>query len=184
MSSLSIVLVAFALAADAVAVAAANGARHHQLPFYRTIKIAFWFGFFQFLMPIIGYYFGETIGSAVESFDHWLAFGLLSFLGAKVLIESFGTVDEKEIDALDLKTILLLAVATSVDALVVGISLSFVTDSILSSALIIGFVTFVSSALAVKAGKIFGEKFGKKTELLAGFILIAIGAKILIEHLV
>ena len=124
-----------------------------------------------------------AIKEYIESIDHWIAFGLLSLLGLKMIIESFKKEEEKAFNPLNPWIILGMAVATSIDALVVGLSFSIINLLILISALIIGFVTFMASMLGILFGKKAGNRFGKKIEILGGFILIGIGLKILIEHL-
>lgn len=183
MSLLSILLVAIALSFDAMAVAAANGARHHRMPFSRAFKIALFFGFFQLFMPLAGWFLGTGLEKMISSFDHWVAFVLLSILGIKMIVESLKPVEEKQIDIHSWKILLLLSVATSVDALVVGISFAFVSINIWLSVFLIGLTTFSLSLCSVYIGKKCGEYWGKKAEIIGGLILLIIGLKILLSHL-
>ena len=141
-----------------------------------------YFGGFQALMPLIGYILGIGFQSFVQSIDHWIAFVLLGIIGFNMIRESLG--DDENINSnLDFKTMLPLAIATSIDALAVGITFAFLKVNILLSILIIGITTFVFSVVGVKIGHIFGEKYKNKAELMGGIILILIGLKILLEHL-
>lgn len=183
MTVLSIFLVAIALSLDAAAVAAANGAHHHKMSFAKAIKISFFFGFFQLFMPVVGWVMGTGIEKVISKFGHWVAFLLLGILGIKMILESFKSVDEKTIDIHNFKILLLLSVATSIDALVVGTTFALMPVNIWLAVTIIGLVTFVFSLAAVYIGKKFGERWGRKAEFVGGLILIAIGSKILIEHI-
>ena len=149
----------------------------------KAFLIAIYFGIFQALMPIIGYLLGNTFSNVVQSVDHWVAFGLLLIIGGNMVIESFDSENEKKNDKIDIKTMLLLAIATSIDALAVGITFAFFETNIISAVLIIGIITFVLSVIGVIIGNKFGGNFQNSAELIGGIILILIGTKILLEHL-
>lgn len=183
MSLFSVFMIGIGLSMDAFAVSIAKGMtiKKHQLLRYALI-LAFFFGFFQALMPLLGWWAGSYFQEFISAFDHWIAFLLLGFIGVHMLKESFS--DEEEIDdSLSFKTILLLAIATSIDALAVGISFAFLKVDILEAVLLIGCTTFVLSFLAVIIGNRLGDMLEKYAGILGGCILIIIGCKILIEHL-
>lgn len=183
MDVLSVVLIAVGLAMDAFAVAICKGLAMKKPPLRAVIVIALWFGIFQAVMPIIGFYLGTTLYDYIADYDHWIAFILLVLIGANMIREALSG-EEEDMDAcIDSKTMLVLAVATSIDALAVGISLAMSGDNIWSSALIIGVVTFLISAFGVKVGSLFGDRFGRKAELAGGLILIIIGLRVLLDGL-
>ena len=183
MSLLTILALALGLALDAFSVGIAVGIRLPKLSFRPIFRLSWHFGLFQFLMPILGWLAGVTIQSWVAAFDHWIAFGLLTAVGGKMIYESFKIKKaEKQFDPTSLITLLALAVATSIDALAVGITLSLIAKSIIVAVIIIGVVTFVLSYLGVAIGKRFGHFFESKIEVFGGAILIAIAVKILVEH--
>ena len=147
-----------------------------------------WFGGFQALMPLIGFFLGTLFADAIEAFDHWIAFGLLVLIGANMLKEAFvkEETDSCDIQGVDLsfKTMLVMAIATSIDALAVGISLAMAGDvNILAAVVLIGVITFSLSAVGVKIGNVFGSRYEKKAQFCGGVILILLGVKILLEHL-
>ena len=154
----------------------------------QAVIIALFFGGFQAIMPVIGWLLCKGFQTYIEAFDHWIAFALLAFIGVKMIIE---TLREKEDDVvieemdppLDMKEMLMLAIATSIDALAVGISLAALDRPIVESAAIIGVVTFVISIIGVYIGKFFGNRYKKRAELTGGIILVLIGVKILCEHM-
>lgn len=183
MTLLSIFIIAIALSFDAMAVAAANGAHHHNMSLEKAIKIAFFFGIFQLFMPMIGWSIGLGLEQIVSKYDHWVAFFLLIILGIKMILESLKPVDEREIDIHSYKILLLLSVATSVDALVVGMTFAFLPVNIGLAVSVIGLATFTLSLLSIYIGKKCGECWGKKAEIFGGLLLIMIGIKILISHL-
>jgi putative Mn2+ efflux pump MntP len=147
--------------------------------------IALFFGVFQSLMPLIGWLVGSRFSSYITQFDHWIAFILLVLIGGNMIRESLQEDEEEEEqeDRLDYKELFLLAIATSIDALAVGITFAFLQVEIISSVLLIGIITFVISFAGVIIGNIFGSRFKNKAEILGGIILILIGIKILLEHL-
>ena len=143
-----------------------------------------WFGGFQALMPVIGYFLGVQFESLIASFDHWVAFGLLALIGINMIREAVSKKEEeKDSGALDAKTMFLLAVATSIDALAVGVSFAALNENIWRAIVIIGLTTFIFSSFGVKIGNVFGSKYEKKAAMAGGIILIIIGVKILLEHL-
>jgi putative Mn2+ efflux pump MntP len=148
------------------------------------LRIAFAFGLFQAVMPVIGWLTGVKLQNVMQSYDHWIAFGLLLFIGAKMIYEAFVIEEnEKKQNPLKLTVLLGLAIATSLDALAVGLSFAFLHVQIILPALIIGVITFFISFLGVYLGNKIGEKFGTKMEIIGGLILIGIGVRILIQHL-
>lgn len=183
MNFLNIFLIALALSFDAMAVGAANGAHHHKMPFKKALEISFYFGFFQLFMPLVGWLVGVSFQAYVAEYDHWIAFILLGILGLKILKEAFATEDEAKTDIHSWKILILLSIATSIDALVVGMSLAFFAVNIALVVTVIGITTFTLTLASVYLGKKFGERWGKKAEIAGGLLLILIGTKILISHL-
>jgi manganese efflux pump family protein len=184
MQIFQIVLIAVGLAADSFAVSVSSGAIIEKLRLRHAMRIALFFGFFQGLMPWIGWRIGLFASGFIRSFDHWLAFGILCFIGGKMVYGSRrlkGEVEEAA-NPLNLYVLFSLAIATSIDALAVGITFSFLNIAIIEPVLIIGIVTFVFSFAGTYIGEYFGHIFEDKIELAGGLILIAIGCKILIEH--
>jgi manganese efflux pump family protein len=180
----TIFVIALGLSMDAFAVSITSGLGMERFRVKSALRIALFFGGFQALMPVIGYFAGLSIRSLISSFDHWIAFGLLLFVGARMIYESlFNHDDESKMDTEDLATLLMLAVATSIDALAVGLSLSLLEVDIVSSASLIGTVTFVLSFFGVLIGRRAGRALGSRVEILGGVILIGIGFKILLSHL-
>lgn len=182
MKLLELLFIAIGLSMDAFAVSICKGLSLKKVKFKQMAICGVYFGGFQALMPLIGYILGIGFQSFVQSIDHWIAFVLLGIIGFNMIKESLG--DDENINSnLDFKTMLPLAIATSIDALAVGITFAFLKVNILLSILIIGITTFVFSVVGVKIGHIFGEKYKNKAELMGGIILILIGLKILLEHL-
>ncbi|MBN2271240.1 MAG: manganese efflux pump [Sedimentisphaerales bacterium] len=180
---ITIIIIAVGLAMDALAVSIVSGAAYRQLHVKHALRIALFFGAFQAVMPLIGSLAGLTLKGHIARYDHWIAFGLLTAIGAKMIYESFKIKEaEKKFDPTSLITLLALAVATSIDALAVGITLSLITKSIIIAVTIIGVITFALSYLGVAIGKRFGHFFESKIEILGGAILIAIAVKILLQH--
>ncbi len=187
MGFFEIFLTGVSLAMDAFAVSICKGIKMPKLKKLRIIIIAVFFGGFQMLMPLIGWLLGNQLVQYISAFDHWIAFALLAFIGGKMALESFKDDEdcccEKE-DSLDIKELFMLAIATSIDALAVGITFSLYPDiNIVSSIGIIGAVTFVICAAGVVIGHKFGAKFKSKAELAGGIVLVGIGVKLLIEGL-
>lgn len=183
MNYTNIILIAIALSLDAVAVAAANGAKHHKMSLLQAVRIAAFFGFFQFFMPIIGWIMGTGITRYISNFDHWVAFSLLALLGIKMIFESFKESDDRALDIHGLKMLLLLSIATSIDALVVGLTFALLSVNLIISSVLIGVITFLLSLSGIYAGKKFGKKFGRRSEIIGGLVLVSIGVKILTSHL-
>ncbi len=180
-----IFLIALGLSADAFAVAMCYGVKIKSIKPKAILLIAFSFGFFQAIMPIIGYFVGIQFEAFISSIDHWVAFILLMYVGVKMFVEAFkkDEHDENDFTKIDIKTLLIMSIATSIDALAVGISFAMIKDiSIFPSSITIGVITLVSSYIAVCIGKRFGEKFRKSAEVLGGLILIFIGVKVIVEH--
>jgi manganese efflux pump family protein len=182
MHILTIFIIAIGLSFDTFAVSVSSGVILPRITFREGIRIAIVLAFFQALMPLIGWGAGKGIVSYARDLDHWIAFILLSGLGAKMIYESFGKDDDRKLNPLQLKVRIGMAIATSIDALVVGFSFAFLEYRIMMSTIIIGFVTFLVSMLGLLFGKKVGARLGKRMEIIGGIILIAIGIKILIEH--
>ena len=182
-------LLAVGLSMDAFAVSVCKGLAMKKATLKAEATCGLWFGGFQALMPVTGFFLGSLFAEAIEAFDHWVAFGLLVVIGINMLKEALEKEDESgddpEKDAdLSVKTMFLMAVATSIDALAVGISLAMVGSvNIWLAAAFIGICTCLLSALGVKIGNVFGSRYEKKAELAGGVILILLGVKILLEHL-
>ena len=183
MSILEIGLIGLGLAMDAFAVSVCKGLSMKKFDIKKMIIIGLYFGLFQFLMPIIGYFLGSSFEEIVKSVDHWIAFTLLGLIGISMIKDSFDDEVEKRNDKIDFKTMLFLAIATSIDALAVGITFAFYHVNLLISSSFIGVITFVLSSIGVRLGFRFGDKFQNKAELVGGMILILIGFKILLEDL-
>ena len=185
MTFLELFLIAIGLSMDAFSVSICKGLTTKRFSWRMALICGLWFGGFQALMPTIGYFLGAQFQEMIEAYDHWIAFGLLFLIGANMIREAiWGKKEEgKESGALDFKTMLLLAIATSIDALAVGVSFACIQVQLWSSVLIIGLTTFVFSVLGVKIGNVFGSKYEKSAGIIGGIILILIGLKILLEHL-
>ena len=169
---------------DAFAVSIASGTTYKQLNVRHTLRLAFFFGGFQAFMPLIGALAGLSVKGYIAGCDHWIAFIILTAVGGKMIYESFKiTQAEKDNNPADILVLLALSVATSIDALAIGITLSLVTASIFAAVTVIGLVTFVLSYAGVMIGKKFGHIFEGKIEAVGGLVLIAIGVKILLEHM-
>ncbi len=182
MNLLEILALAIGLAMDAFAVSVCKGLSLKKISFRHMLKAGLWFGIFQGVMPLIGFLLAGLFSSFIDQYDHWIAFGLLLLIGANMLREAFGK-EEKMDDSMNIKTMLLLAIATSIDALAVGVSFAFLEVNIVPAVLIIGVVTLVFSMAGVKLGSIFGTKYQKRAQIAGGIILILIGVKILLEGL-
>lgn len=183
MDIFEIILISIGLAMDAFAVSICKGLSMKKMNWKKAFYIALYFGIFQCFMPIIGYILGSAFKNIVENIDHWIAFILLTFIGGNMIKESTDDEIEKRNDKIDFKTMILLAIATSIDALVVGITFALFKTNIILTVIIIGIVTFILSLIGVKIGNKFGDKFQNKAEFIGGIVLILIGLKILLEHL-
>ena len=182
MGILEIILTAVGLAMDAFAVAVCKGLASKKVTIKNALKIGIYFGLFQALMPLIGYFFGSVVASYVESFDHWVVFGLLAFVGGKMIYEALSG-DECVDDSLTFKVMIVLAIATSIDALAVGLSFSMIEINIFVAVGVIGVVTLLLSGIGYWLGNIFGSKYKNVAEIFGGVILVLMGLKILLEHL-
>ena len=183
-----LLLLALGVSMDAFAVSIFKGLAMKKATLKEGAICGAWFGGFQAMMPLIGFFLGALFAEAIQAIDHWVAFVLLAFIGANMLKEAFGKEEECcECDNnadLSVKTMFIMAVATSIDALAVGISLAMAGNvNIVAAVALIGAFTFVMSAIGVKVGNVFGSKFEKKAQMAGGFILILLGTKILLEHL-
>lgn len=184
MNILTTLLIAVGLAMDAFAVSVGSGLTIKRLKFRHALKIAFFFGMFQALMPVIGWLAGFSFKALVARIDHWIAFILLTVIGIRMIYESRREKSDKKIlNPLKLHILLVLSVATSIDALAVGVTLAFLDITILTPVIIIGLITLILSFIGVHIGNRLGHFFEKKIEALGGLILITIGLKILIDHL-
>jgi len=177
-----ILLLAVALAMDSVAVSIAIGSKYKELLLSKTVFAASVFGFFQGAMPLAGYLIGIGFAEYVQAFDHWIAFVLLAGLGTKMLYEAYKNEFDEEVTDLSNKTLLSLAIATSIDAMAVGVTFAFMQTDILSASGVIALVTFALCLVAVYIGKKLGSLLESKAEMVGGAILIALGVKILAEH--
>lgn len=184
MSSITILFIAFGLAMDAFAVSISSGVSMTLLKIKHAFRIALFFGIFQALMPILGWLAGMGAKEFISGIDHWVAFGLLFAVGIKMIYESFKIKKAQDVsEMMGIKLLLILSVATSIDALAVGLSLSLLKVAIIMPSIIIGIVTFCLSFIGVIIGKKIGHFFESRIEIAGGLILIAIGIKILIEHM-
>lgn len=183
MGLIELFLIAVGLSMDAFAVSVCKGLAMPKCTFKKAAIVGLWFGGFQALMPAIGYILGAQFQEAIASIDHWIAFVLLALIGGNMIHEALDN-DEEEADAsLDVKPMFLLAVATSIDALAIGITFAFLKVNIIPAVCFIGIVTFIISFAGVKIGNIFGARYKNKAEIVGGVILILLGLKILLEHL-
>lgn len=185
MDYLTVIILAIGLSMDSFAVSISCGIEERKISFQHAVKISFSFAFFQGLLPILGWLMGTGVKIYIEQIDHWIAFVLLAYLGGKMIYESFRDEEsEKMSNIYSWKHILALSVATSIDALIVGFTYAVVsTSNIFSGAVIIGSITFFFAMLGIRIGKDVAGNFGQKVELLGGIILIGIGVKILVQHL-
>ena len=183
MGIFDLILLGFGEAMDAGAVSMVKGAATRKPCIRHYASVGLWFGGFQAVMTLVGYYFGARFISYVESFDHWISFILLTALGLNMIKESIGKDSEHVDTSYSAKTMLFLAVATSIDALAVGVSLGFSDANVWVAALIIGVITLIVSVIGMKIGSLFGNRFKSAAEFTGGLTLIFIGAKILVSHL-
>lgn len=183
MSIIEIILIGIGLSMDAFAVSICKGLSIKKLTLKKTVTISLYFGIFQAIMPLVGYLLGTTFSTIIIRIDHWVAFILLFLIGFNMIIKTLRKEKNEYNDKLDFKTMILLSIATSIDALAIGITFSFLRTNILLSIIIIGIITFVLTFIGVKIGNKFGFKYEQKSSLLGGAILIIIGIKILLEHL-
>lgn len=180
MGIIELFVLAVGLSMDAFAVSVCKGLSLGNIKLKHMCIAGAWFGGFQALMPLIGYFLGRFFADMIEQYDHWVAFILLALIGGNMVKEAFG--EEEHMDcSMTAKSMFILAVATSIDALAVGVTFAFLRVAIVPAVTFIGVITFVCSAIGVKIGSIFGAKYKSKAELCSGIILILIGVKILLE---
>ncbi len=175
-------LISIGLGMDAMAVSICKGLAMKKMDWKKATIIGLYFGIFQMIMPIIGYILGSKFEKIIESMDHWIAFGLLLIIGLNMIKEGIRNKTENIDDKVDFKTMIILAIATSIDALAVGVSFALLKVKIFVPSIIIGIITFIMSIIGVKVGNVFEDKLKDKAEILGGIILILIGIKIVIEH--
>ena len=180
MSILELFILAVGLSMDAFAVSVCKGLSLGKIKPKHMCIAGAWFGGFQALMPLSGYFLGSFFADMIEKYDHWVAFVLLAIIGGNMIKESFDK-DEKVDSSMDVKSMLLLAIATSIDALAVGVTFAFLQVQIVPAVSFIGVITFIFSAVGVKIGSLFGTKYKSKAELFGGIVLVLIGIKILLE---
>ena len=183
MSLLELFLLAVGLSMDAFAVSVCKGLSVRRGSMKQALTVGIWFGGFQALMPFLGYLLGITFSSLIKSIDHWIAFVLLAFIGFNMIREARSDEENESNDRFDFKTMLPLAVATSIDALAVGVTFAFLRVNIVPAVSFIGCITFLLSAIGLKAGNIIGAKNRSRAEFAGGLVLILMGIKILLEHL-
>ena len=183
MSPFELLFLAIGLSMDAFAVAICKGLSMQQFNQKHAAIIALYFGAFQALMPAIGYLLGSRFQQSITAYDHWIAFILLALIGGNMIKESFDHETETSSPSIHFQEMLILAIATSIDALAVGVTFAFLQVSLIPAVSTIGIITFMISVLGVKIGNVFGMKYKSKAEFAGGVILILIGGKILIEHL-
>ena len=180
---IEIFLIGVGLAMDAFAVAVCKGLAMKQMKWRKAIIIGLYFGIFQALMPVLGYFLGTTFEQFMTDIDHWVALCLLSAIGGNMIKESFNKNSENCNENIDVKTMIILAIATSIDALAIGITFACLRINIILPVISIGIITFILSVIGVRIGNRFGNKYENKAEFVGGLILILLGIKILLEHL-
>lgn len=183
MKFIELFLIAVSLAMDAFAVSVGKGFTLKRVLPRHALSAGLWFGGFQALMPIIGFFLGSSFAHIVERIDHWIAFGLLALIGINMIRETLSGDDDKLDSDFGFRTMIVMAIATSIDALTVGVSMAFLRVDIWIAAAVIGVVTFALSAVGVSLGCKFGAKVGSRAGIVGGVVLICLGIKILIEHL-
>ncbi len=183
MTLFNLFLIAVGLSMDAFAVSVCKGLAMEKAPLKKAAVAGAWFGSFQALMPLIGYLLGSRFEKYITRIDHWIAFILLALIGINMIKEAFSKEEEKASSTMYFKEMFLLAVATSIDALAVGITFAFLRVDILPAVSLIGITTFLLSIAGVKAGNLFGSRYKSKAELAGGILLILMGTKILLDHL-
>ena len=183
MGVVEILLISLGLAMDAFAVSVCKGLAMKKMSWKKAIIIGLYFGVFQAVMPTIGFFLGTTFERFITNIDHWIAFILLVGIGINMIKEAFDEESENGNDNVDIKTMLVLSMATSIDALAIGITFACLKMHILIPVITIGVTTFIISVIGVKIGNRFGDKYEKKAETMGGVILILLGTKILLEHL-
>lgn len=183
MGFIEMFLLAVGLSMDAFAVAVCKGLSMQKMSLSKAVIVGLWFGGFQALMPLIGYLLGTNFREQIEKIDHWTAFGLLVIIGGNMIHEAFSKNEDEVNDSIKVRDMFVLAIATSIDALAVGITLACIKVSVIPAISFIGIVTFGLSVIGVKVGTVFGTRYKSGAELAGGVILILLGTKILLEHL-
>ena len=183
MGFVELLLLSVGLGMDAFAVSVCKGISMKKMNWKKVCIIGLYFGGFQALMPVLGYFLGSTFESVISNLDHWIAFGLLAIIGGNMIKDAFSKECDSFDDDVSFKAMIVLAIATSIDALAIGITFAFLNYPIVECMSIIGCTTFVISFIGVYIGKVFGSKYEHKAEIAGGIILIVIGLKILLEHL-
>jgi len=183
MGFITLLLLAVSLCFDTFAVSVSSGLLRKEIVFWQAVRIAFTLAIFQAVMPFVGWLGGISIKQWIEPIDHWVALGILTILGVKMILESLKKSEAKNIDPLNTKVIISMAFATSIDAFAVGVSFAIIHVNMIMAIIVIGLVTFVVSMLGILFGKKTGSHFGQKIEIIGGLILIAIGIKILFDHI-
>lgn len=184
MGIIELFILAVGLSMDAFAVSVCKGLAMEKCSFRKAAVCGVWFGGFQALMPLIGYLIGYQFKDYITSIDHWIAFILLALIGANMIKDSFSEDDDETDNSLGVKTMILMAIATSIDALAVGVTFAFLPNTnIIAAVSFIGIITFIISTAGAKIGNIFGAKYKSKAEFAGGLILILLGIKIILEHL-
>ena len=182
MDFITLLLLAIGLCFDTFAVSVSSGLLKKEIVFWQAVRIAIILALFQAFMPVVGWLGGISIRTWIEPFDHWIALGILTILGIKMLIESFKKEEDKNIDPMNIRVVVTMALATSIDALAVGISFAIIQVNMFLAVFTIGSVTFLASMLGILFGKKTGSHLGQKMEIVGGLILIVIGIKIVLEH--
>ncbi|MDD6327032.1 MAG: manganese efflux pump MntP family protein [Eubacteriales bacterium] len=184
MGLIELFILAVGLSMDAFAVSVCKGLATKDVSVKQMCLAGVWFGGFQALMPLIGYFLGSAFAKSIEGCDHWIAFGLLALLGVNMIKEAFSKESDDEVtDSFGVKTMFIMAIATSIDALAVGVTFAFLQVNIIPAVSFIGIITFLLSFVGVKIGNLFGVKYERKAQLAGGIILVLTGIKILLEHL-
>lgn len=176
-------ILALGLAMDAFAVSICKGLSSRNVELKKSLITGLWFGGFQALMPVIGYFIGSAFERYITAFDHWIAFVLLALIGGNMIKERFSKEENETSSSFSARAMLPMAVATSIDALAIGVTFAFLSVDIFAAASLIGVITFALSAVGVYIGNAFGGKYKSKAELAGGVVLILLGIKILLEHL-
>ena len=184
MGLIELCILSIGLAMDAFAVSVCKGLSMIRMKWKNAIIIGAYFGYFQALMPALGYLLGYNFQDRISNIDHWIAFILLGVIGINMIKEAISKENDVHNDSVKFKDMIVLAIATSIDALAVGITFAFLNVNLILAISLIGIITFIISVLGVKVGNIFGDKYEKKAEFAGGIILIFLGIKILVEHLI
>lgn len=182
MGIIELLVIAIGLSMDAFAVSIGKGLSLRSIKLRHVLSVGLWFGGFQALMPLIGYLLGASFAAIVADIDHWIAFVLLGVIGGNMMRESFSKDENEHDDNFSARVMFMLAVATSIDALAVGVSFAFLCVDIIEAAILIGITTFAFSAVGLKIGNVFGVRYKSKAEFTGGLVLVLMGLKILLEH--